>query len=173
LRDPNLTWRIFRSDSDPSSCVAAPREEKLATCFARNVLMPADATRAAVNSRTKQGKISFEALFDIARQFDVSVEALLWQVHFLYNRGPDQAEVTEREIEKARVLAPLLEKQEREDTKPSLWPERYRALAVKALRRGEISIGRFAEYLDISRQEAMSYVEQEIEEGEEVQIAPA
>ena len=140
-----LTWRIFRSETESWSCVAAQREEKLATCFARNLLMPAEATRAAVNSRVEQGKVSFEALFGIARQFDVSAEALLWQMHFLYNRGPGQQDVTERDIDTARRLAPLLEERGREDTRPPRWPERYRALAVKALRRGEMSIGRFAE----------------------------
>jgi len=167
-----LTWRIFRSEKDASSCVASPREEKLATCFAHSVLMPADTTRAAIDIRARDGKVSLEALFDIARQFDVSVEALLWKIHFLYNRGPEQEDETRREVDRARALAPVLEEREREDTKPPLRPERYRALAVKALRRGEISIGRFAEYLGISRQAAMTYVEQEIEDDEEVPIAP-
>ncbi len=167
-----LTWRIFRSEADASPCVAPEREESLATCFAHNVLMPAEATRSAIDSRARGGKVPFEALFDVARQFDVSVEALLWKMHFLYNRGPDRQEETRLAIQTARALAPLLEEREREDTKPPRRPDRYRALAVKALRRGEISTGRFADYLGISRQEAMAYVERETEDDEEVQIAP-
>jgi hypothetical protein len=46
-------------------------------------------------------------------------------------------------------------------------------LAIKALRRGEFAIGRFAEYLNINRQEAMRFVEQEVPDGEEVQVTPA
>ncbi len=165
-----VTWDVFRSETDVSSCVASEQEEKLATCFARNLLMPADAMRVAVSGRMRDGKVSFEALFDIARQFDVSTEALVWHLHFLYGRGPGDKETTTGEIERAKVLAQLFG--EREDTKPPKWPGRYHALAVKALRRGEVSIGRFAEYLDVSRQKAMAYIEQEIEDAEEVQIAP-
>ena len=76
-------------------------------------------------------------------------------------------ELTKSEIEQAKRLSPLLE--ERESPMPQAWPSRYRALAIKALRRGEIAIGRFAEYLNISRHEAMRFVEQEVPDGDEVQ----
>jgi predicted HTH domain antitoxin len=52
-------------------------------------------------------------------------------------------------------------------------PARFHALAIKALRRGEISVGRCAEYLGISRQQVMKYVEQEATEDEEIQVASA
>jgi len=168
-----LTWRVFRSasgDEQTASC-ASKLEEKYATCFARNLLMPDDAVRIAVNSRTKDGRISFEALHDIARQFDVSLEALQRHMHFLYNRGPKDMEQTEQDIARAKTLARLFEG--RPQSPPPTWPDRYEALALKALRRGEMSVGRFAEYLTISRQEAMQYVEQEIMDDEEVQITPA
>ena len=165
-----LTWGLFRA-GEGQSCVPGRDEEKLATCFARNLLMPAEATRTAINERTRGGRISFEDLFDVARQFDVSIESLLWQMHFLYGRGQDDTVRTEREIEKAKELAPLLE--ERQHEKPPVRPERYHALAVKALRHGEIAIGRFAEYLGISRQQAAKYVEQEVQDDEEVQLTPA
>ncbi|HVH42741.1 MAG TPA: hypothetical protein VM925_10370 [Labilithrix sp.] len=38
---------------------------------------------------------------------------------------------------------------------------RVHALAVTALRSGDLAIGRFAEYLGITRGEAMKFVEQE------------
>lgn len=62
---------------------------------------------------------------------------------------------------------------EHEDDRPAKWPARYHALAVKALRRGKISIGRCAEYLGISRQKAMKYLEQEPAGVEEIEVAPA
>ena len=168
-----LTWKVFRSDLGAEGSVSCPseREEKLATCFARNLLMPSDAIRTAVNDHLKDGKVSFEALYDIARQFDVSVESLLWHMHFVYNRRPEDRSQTESEIERAKALSPGFE--EREQIPPPVLPERYKILAIKALRHGEISIGRFAEYLDISRQEAMRYVEQEVTDDEEVQITSA
>ncbi len=166
-----LTWDVFRSETDAHSRVATKQEEKCATCFASNLLMPAEAMQMAINSRMKQGKVSFKALFDIARQFDVSVEALLWRIHYLCGRGPEDSDTTAAEIQQAQQLAPMYE--ERDTPPPPKWPARYHALAVQALRRGEISIGRFAEYLEISRPKAMHYIEQEIEDEEEIQVAPA
>jgi Zn-dependent peptidase ImmA (M78 family)/transcriptional regulator with XRE-family HTH domain len=168
-----LTWSIFRPASVPdASGIEAPKsEEKLAQCFAGNLLMPTDAVRIAIESRTKNDKIAVEALYDVAREFDVSVDALLWRMHFLFSRGPEGGDQTKRDIERAKAYATLFEDRGRGVVET--YPGRYHALAVKALRRGEISIGRFAEYLDISRQQAMTYIEQEIADDEEVQVAPA
>jgi Zn-dependent peptidase ImmA (M78 family)/transcriptional regulator with XRE-family HTH domain len=166
-----LTWPMFHPTAE-AELIAREREEKLATCFAANLLLPADPFRSAINARMHHGKITIESLYDVAREFDVSVDSVLWRMHILYGHGQASADQTRRDIERARILAPLLE--DRENQKPLYpWPARYHALAVKALRRGEIAIGRFAEYLDISRQEAMRFVEQEVPDGEEVQVAPA
>jgi Zn-dependent peptidase ImmA (M78 family)/transcriptional regulator with XRE-family HTH domain len=165
-----LTWPIFHPTAE-ASLIGDEWEEKLATCFAANLLMPSDPFGTAINSRMRDGKITFESLYDVAREFDVSVDSVLWRMHILYRREPADSDKTKEDIERARLLAPLLE--EREDRKPHPWPARYQALAIKALRRGEIAIGRFAEYLNISRHEAMRFVEQEVPDGEEVQVTPA
>ncbi len=73
--------------------------------------------------------------------------------------------------QKIAEMSPVYE--ERRDTAPPKWPERYQALAMKALRAGEMSIGRFAEYLEITRQSAMKYTQQEPTDGLEVPLAPA
>ena len=59
-------------------------------------------------------------------------------------------------IDKARALSRLSDESSA-DPPPSR-PERFRDLAVRALRSAEISVGRFAEYMGISRQTAMAYV---------------
>jgi Zn-dependent peptidase ImmA (M78 family)/predicted HTH domain antitoxin len=168
-----LTWSIFRPASAPDATgIEAPKpEEKLAQCFAGNLLMPTDAVRIAIEGRMKNDKIAVEALYDVAREFDISVDALLWRVHFVFGRGPEDADKTRRDIERARAYAALFD--ERDRGVAETYPGRYHALAVKALRRGEISIGRFAEYLGIGRREAMTYIEQEIADDEEVQVTPA
>lgn len=165
-----LTWPVFRKpeDAHATSFIASQAEEKLATCFARHLLMPADAVRRELSGKFRDGKLIYEAVFDIARQFDVSVEALLRHLSFLgiVDRG-----MVENVVDRARLLAPMLE--DRQSTNPPTWPERYKALAMKALRHGSISIGRFAEYLEISRHEAMQYVEQEVTDDEEVPVTPS
>jgi len=165
-----LTWRLFRKAGEDAVARAGDHEEKLANCFASHLLMPEEAVRAAVEERTRNGRVAMEALFDVARQFDVSIEALIWRLHFL-RRSPAGAEQTRKDIECAQRVARLYEQRERDEPLP--WPARYQALAVKALRHGEISLGRFAEYLGLNRQEALRYVEEEATDGEEVQLAPA
>jgi Zn-dependent peptidase ImmA (M78 family)/transcriptional regulator with XRE-family HTH domain len=168
-----LTWRLFRESGGPKAEASdlTEREENFATCFARHLLMPAEPLRTAVNARMKEGKIRFEDLFDIAREFDVSIESLLWHMHFLYGRSNAQADETRKDIARAKTLASMFE--DRSQLPVPIRPARFHALAVKALRRGEMSIGRCAEYLGISRQQAMKYVEQEATDNEEIQVAPA
>ena len=60
-----LTWDVFHSEESEFSG-PDKREEKLADVFAANLLMPAEAVRAAVNRR---GPLTYEALFGIAREF--------------------------------------------------------------------------------------------------------
>lgn len=166
-----LTWKLFRTTSDDSdtSSSASEQEEKWATCFARNLLMPVDAVRKAVASKTRQDKLSLDGIFDMAREFDVSTEAMLWQLY--WTRIVPDRDNTKRLIGTVQKMAPALE--ERHDMEPSKLPERYEKLALRALRHGRISIGRFAEYLNISRQKALKYVEQEVMDDEEVPLAPA
>lgn len=164
-----LTWPIFRTP-DGSSLASPEWEEKLATCFATNLLMPDEPFRSAIHARMRDNKITFEALYDVAREFGVSVESVIWRLHYLFGRGPEESEKTKAVIERAKFHAPPMEDK---GPKPELYPERYRALAVKALRHGEISIGRCAQYLGINRSEAARFAEQEAPIGEEVQVTPA
>lgn len=167
-----LTWELFRHSADASSTVASEMEERLANCFASHVLMPEEILRLTVEQylTDAKGTLPVDAIFNIARQFDVSAEALMWQIHHLFRSRAD-TDVTKRQIEQVKAFAPLFE--ERDHSEPPIWPVRYQALAAKAFRRGELSTGRFAEYLNISRQEAMRFVEQEIPDGEEVQVTSA
>jgi Zn-dependent peptidase ImmA (M78 family)/transcriptional regulator with XRE-family HTH domain len=145
-----LTWRVFRSDE--GSREASEQEEKLANAFASSLLVPEDALRNAVAAATKSGgSLKHIEIFDIARQFDVSFEALLWRMHTVFNR---QREDTDRDIEVCRAFRDSVDV--REDTDPPQLPTRYRALAIRALRQGELSVGRAAEYLGISRHTAMA-----------------
>ena len=163
-----LTWSIFRTPDIGDGIVASDREEKLATCFASNLLMPADATLLALQDAGRKGSILFADLFDIARQFDVSVEALLWRIHFLYKRKEEE---TKADIDRCKAMASF--GQDRECSEPPRRPDRFVALAVKALRQGQFSQGRFAEYMGISRREAMKIAEQEAHEDEEVALPSA
>lgn len=161
-----LTWNIFRPGVAGDGVEASEKEEKLATCFARNLLMPEEAFREAVDGEvSEEGKLGFRQVFEIARQFDVPVEAALWHLGFVYRIPSD----------KVRDYVDQWTNQinfwdNREYDEPPERPLRFRALATQALRQGAMSAGRFAEYLGVSRREAMEVVEQEAVEDAEVEV---
>jgi Zn-dependent peptidase ImmA (M78 family)/DNA-binding XRE family transcriptional regulator len=158
-----LTWEVFRAASSTSTDL----EEKLADKFASALLLPEEALRSAVNRRrTDTNKVTTSMLFEIARDFDVSIDALLWRLHDIF--GVKDREYTRARIEALHQAAKLYD--ERTKDEPPMRPERFRSLAITALRKGEIAIGRFAEYLGISRGEAMKYVEQEAPTDEALEL---
>jgi len=156
-----ITWQVFHAGPEDGAVEVDPTEEKFAGNFASALLMPDEPLKAAISEHSRDGKLPIEELFDIARQFDVSAEALLWRLHFLY-RTPAQENLTRENVEQARRLAPLFDK--RISERPPERPSRYCALASRALQKGALSAGRFAEYMGVSRQEALRVVEQQGEE---------
>lgn len=161
-----LTWKQFRHDSGSGSEIASAEEEKLATCFARNLLMPEEIFREAINAqRGPAGKVGFDGLFEVAREFDVSIEAVLWQMSFVF-RTP-----TERIKEAIESLSDTIRLcDSRVSDSPVIRPVRFVALCNQAIRKGLISTGRYADYLGISRREAMKHVEQDAMADVQVEI---
>ncbi len=158
-----FTWNMFRVG--PNVDESSEQEEKYANCFASHLLMPSEPLRLAVAAQRK-GKtaLDFDDLFEIARQFDVSVQALVWQM------------VSVRLIEKAKaqeMLGKIEGKvrfwEQRRDAPPPERPLRFEALAREAMEKGVISTGKFAEYLGISRRAAMKILETEIYAGMELE----
>jgi len=168
-----LTWSVFRTGGSESTSLAADdREETLADIFASHLLLPAEAVRSAFAAKLRDGKMGYGEIYDIARQFDVSAAAVLWRLYNLKLLADDvDAEQVKAIGRKLTSMSRIHE--ERCNTPAPKWPERYEALAIKALRSGSTSIGRFAEYLEISRQTAMKYAQQESTDGQEVPLAPA
>ena len=141
-----LTWKSFRRPGEESFTEASAHEEKLATCFARNLLMPQEPLRIAINSQLgSKTTLTFDDLFEVARQFDVSVDALLWQMSFVFNRPKGWVSENSEKL-KGQIA---FWDQRQSDTLP-LRPLRFDALAAEALRKGYISTGRYAEYLGIT-----------------------
>lgn len=147
-----LTWERFGGGDHV--CRPDSQQEKLATCFAGNLLLPEEIVKNALEQAADEShKIGFSQLDAIAREFDVSLESLFWRMHFLYN--------WEEQKTKQYILMgkDFIRTVLRNDTSPpELLPERYRALAIEALQEGKISVGRFAQFMDVSRQEAQRFV---------------
>lgn len=156
-----LTWKVFRRGEYVSQ--ASEQEEKFADCFAGKLLVPPEPLRLAVASqRNGKQSLDFDDLFEIARQFDVSIQALVWQM--VSNNLIEKQKAVEM-LAKIDGKVELWEKR-RDDSPPSR-PIRFEALAREAVEKGMLSTGKFAEYMGISRRAAMLIVETEIYAGME------
>jgi Zn-dependent peptidase ImmA (M78 family) len=169
-----LVWDLYRGPEGGSAATSSEQEEQFANAFASCLLIPAEALRRAVDrKRNDEGKVAAADLPQIARQFGVSVEALMWRIHRVYNFAPSREEETKRLIEAVKNAQTGRNEPEGERLKPPVLPDRYRALAIQALKDGEMSVGKFAEFMEVSRREAMSYMEMEEYALGEVQLTPA
>jgi XRE family transcriptional regulator, fatty acid utilization regulator len=148
-----LTWSIFRT-KDNTNAEPANREEQFANAFASRLLLPTDVVKNRIESAINENhEISFEALDEIAREFGVSLDALMWRLLYLYNKP---AEEIEKHIARAKSIIDNLPP--RKSDEPEELPERYWRLATKALREGKLSLMRFAKYAGISYKDAQKYL---------------
>ncbi|HEU5116755.1 MAG TPA: hypothetical protein VFT74_08790, partial [Isosphaeraceae bacterium] len=99
-------------------------------------------------------------------EFDVSVDAILWRMGFVYSIRPEDI----RDY-LARIRHRIGYWDQRSSDTPSVLPLRYMALARQALRKGLIATGRYAEYVGISRREAMRVVEEDAEDDAQIEVA--
>jgi predicted HTH domain antitoxin len=97
----------------------------------------------------------------------------MWRIHHVYNFGPSREEETKGIIEAVKQAQRGQKDPDEENSKPPMLPNRYRILAIQALRNGEISVGKFSEFMEISRREAMNYMEMEEYALGEIQLTPA
>jgi Zn-dependent peptidase ImmA (M78 family) len=164
-----LTWNVFRKGI---SAIAKPTEleEKLADAFASRLLLPTDSVKERVDGAMgSERKIGLEKLHEIAREFGVSLDALLWRMVYLYNMP---AENVQKYIQRARSVESI--RPARHSDIPDELPERYCSLAIRALKEGRLSMMQFAKYMDISYSEAQEYLtDEESFTGEKISISVA
>jgi len=148
-----LTWTVFRT-KEPYSINPSEDEEKLANAFASALLMPQEPLEQKVRLRiNEQGKISLDQLDDIAREYDVSLEALIYRIAGIFMFNAEKVESYRKAAsEYMRCISP------RQSYKPDKFPERYYQLAQRALREGRLSLMQFAKYMDISYKKAQEYL---------------
>lgn len=131
--------------------------EKLANAFASHLLLPAEEVEAQHQERFPGGDIDYADLVEMAREFEVSTEALVWRFRLMGKLTQDKAE--------AILNDPEFRREDRR-TMPDYWgstpkgplPQRFWRLALNAYHRGELSLGRLAKILEISVSEAGAVV---------------
>ena len=124
--------------------------ENLADRFADCLLLPIDAVRQATTSHLRKGKLTFRELDLIASGFDVPLEALVRRLGDVFGLSKDQ-------IRQMRLRLQASGFSGKADWSHAPWsrPRRFVELASKAYDDGKLSLGRLANYLGISRQDAM------------------
>jgi|SRR5579871_2477450 len=169
-----LVWDLYHGPNALSPLPSHAQEERLANAFASCLLIPAEALRRIMDrKRSSDGKVSVSDVPEIARQFGVSIDVLMWRIHRVYNFGPSREEETRRTIQAVQEAQAGWKDADEVSTKPPTLPNRYRMLAIQALRNGEISLGKFTEFMGVSRREAMNYIASEEYALGEIQLTPA
>ncbi|HEX9056243.1 MAG TPA: XRE family transcriptional regulator [Ktedonobacterales bacterium] len=136
-----VTWDDLGPEQGGTDTVWSAYVEKLANAFASSLLLPESAVRKSLETHREERGITWRGLVEVAREFDVSTEALLWRLVSL-----DM--VTEKQVRQLlenpvfrgidrTTFAPIHE--------PDLLPERYLRLLETSFLRGEVSAGRVAE----------------------------
>lgn len=145
-----LTWSFFRvKNKEPNEI-----EEKLANSFASNLLMPEESLKQRIAALIdKQEQAPLDRIDDLAREFGVSLDAMVYRISTLFRI---KKEDTEQYLAAAKKLAEF--HKQRESDRPEKLPERYCDLAQRALRNGRLSLIQFAKYMGISYKKAQEYL---------------
>lgn len=164
-----ITWNTFNpSDLEQNEALFKDIEKK-AERFASTLLLPESAVREELNARINEQKLSFSDIVDVARDFGVSTQALLYRMANMHLIEWDKANDLARNDELM-----MIDRRIRRDVDyeaPS--SERFMLLAVKCLRKGLISRGKFSEMLDIDRADIDEFLEYRglsETEGESIEI---
>lgn len=143
-----ITWDTF-SDEDIYSKTNKEKSEveQWADFFASEILLPADEMEREFSKRVSDNEITYISLVEIAREFRVSIDALLWR---LVNLGRLERKNVKELLEKGSIKD--IDRKMRtndwaDDSLPYL-SSRFVTLAIKALQMGKISKAKFAEYVD-------------------------
>jgi Zn-dependent peptidase ImmA (M78 family) len=146
-----LTWSIFRSKSKEPTDI----EEKLANSFASALLMPEDFAVKVRAAMSEKGKITFDEIEDLAREYEVSLDAVVCRLAGIFRM---KKEDTDKYRSAAKNWSTFHKHRESDEHEPETRPERYCDLAQRALKEGKLSLMQFAKYMGISYKKAQEYM---------------
>lgn len=150
-----ITWKVIpEKDLKDSDCFNSI--EKKADRFASNLLLPENEVSKEIEDRINtQDKFTNSDLVDIAREFGVSTKALLYRMANLRFIEWEDAD----KLAKDQELTEMSKQKRRHEWGEKPRSERFVSLAVRCLRKGLISRGKFAEIVDIDRSEIDDFIE--------------
>lgn len=142
-----ITWDCMELESISKDANLNDKIEKLGNAFASSLLLPASHLKDAFQPRIQDKKVTNTDLIEVAREFDVSTEALLYR---LINLSYVKREEIESLLDTSTFRALDRSFRVGEWARPPAIPERFVRLAFLAYQMGNLSRPRLAEYLDTS-----------------------
>lgn len=151
-----ITWNSIRQDKDiTENGEFVVHIEKLANAFASYLLLPTEDVVEVFKKHFKDGKVTFIELIEVAREFDVSTEALLYRILNLRFINKEQVEAllendSLRELDRRARMGKWF-------STPEI-PERFVRLAFLAYMEGKLSRARLAEFLNTGLANLTNYL---------------
>ena len=167
-----ISWNVF-SPKEIGNGTTKTRPEQYADIFASSLLLPEAHLLDALKETATDNEVRPIDIIELAKDFGVSTEAILWRLVNLKILKKSQAE---KVLDNPDFRDPDRNMRRRlyKSDRPSKFPSRFISLACRCLMEGKISRGTFAEYLEIDRAEIDDYLEDEgFVEGNYAKIATA
>jgi len=152
-----ITWNVF-SPEEIGNGTKKTRPEQYADIFASSLLLPEAHLRDALKETVTDNKLRLIDIIELAKDFSVSTEAVLWRLVNLKILKKVQAQKV-LDNQEFRDLDHNMRRKLYNKDRPSKFPSRFISLACRCLMEGKISRGSFAEYLEIDRAEIDDYLE--------------
>jgi len=144
-----ITWNVF-TPHEIGDGIKKTKPEQYADVFASSLLLPSGHLIDALKEISTGNEIKKVDIIELAKDFGVSTEAILWRLVNL-------KKLTQPQVKKFladpnfRKLERTMRKGLYKEQKLLKFPTRYISLACRCLMEGKISRGTFAEYLEIAR----------------------
>jgi Domain of unknown function (DUF955). len=149
-----ILWKVFSLEEMHDALFFSDIEKK-ANSFASMLLLPEDEIRREIDQLIENNKhLTYSDIVDIAIDFGVSAKALVYRLAFINMIKWETAYTLAQDEELAEVS-----RQKRTQNIESRRSDRFISLAVRCLRKGFISRGKFADLLKIDRSEIDDYIE--------------
>lgn len=151
-----ITWNVF-SPGEIGDGATKTKPEQYADIFASSLLLPENHLRETLKETAIDNEIRIIDIIELAKEFGVSTEALLWRLVNLKI-------VTKSQVQKLldspqiRDLDRTMRQGSPDRERPSRFPARFISLACRCLLEGKISRGVFAGYLEIDQSEIDDYL---------------
>ena len=149
-----ILWKAFSIEEMKDDIFFSDIEKK-ADSFASMLLLPEDEIRREIDQITENNKhLTYSDIVDIAMDFGVSAKALIYRLAFINLIKWETADTLAKDEELAEIS-----RQKRIQNIEARRSDRFISLAVRCLRKGFISRGKFADLLDIERSDIDDYIE--------------